>query len=97
MTMSMHSDLKAQIQRYLVQSGNYEKISNTLNEKLLESGWLDKVKSLTREELDSHQTATYPEVLDKVETKALDLVSADIRELVLHQIRAFLDEIVETD
>ncbi|CCK68592.1 Sus1p KNAG_0B01445 [Huiozyma naganishii CBS 8797] len=93
----MASDLKAQIQSYLVESGNYEKISNALNDKLLQDGWADKVRDLTMQEIRSSNQANYKDVLEKIEPQALEMVSQNTRDDTLAQIKAFLEDIVETE
>ncbi|SCU87965.1 LAMI_0D08218g1_1 [Lachancea mirantina] len=89
--------VKAQIQQYLVQSGYYEKLSVSLNEKLLQDGWMDEVRRITNEEISANNTSNFTQILAKVEPKALDMVSASTRDEVIDQIRTFLSEIVETD
>ncbi|KAK5780743.1 hypothetical protein RI543_001865 [Arxiozyma heterogenica] len=84
----MEGNVKAQIQKYLVESGNYEKISNLLTERLLQDGWIDKIRTLTMEEITKNEKAGYIEILNKIEPQAM--------ELVMKQIRDFLDDIVDT-
>ncbi|CAR24220.1 Sus1p [Lachancea thermotolerans CBS 6340] len=90
-------ELKAQIQQYLVESGNYELISNKLSRKLLEEGWTDQVKRMTSEEIRADDSASFTQILSKVEPKALGMVSDSTKDEILSQIRNFLSEIVETE
>ena len=92
----MEGNIKAQIQKYLVESGNYEKISNLLTEKLLQDGWVDKIRTLTVEEINKNEKAGYNEILNKIEPVAMEMVAPETRELVMKQIKDFLDDIVET-
>ncbi|CAB4251928.1 similar to Saccharomyces cerevisiae YBR111W-A SUS1 Component of both the SAGA histone acetylase and TREX-2 complexes [Maudiozyma barnettii] len=69
----MESSLKTQIQRYLVESGNYEKISNNLNEKLLQDGWMDEVRRMTMDEISSNKSTNYADILAKIEPQALSM------------------------
>ncbi|QLG70280.1 hypothetical protein HG535_0A02180 [Zygotorulaspora mrakii] len=91
------SDLKAQIQRYLVASGNYEKISDKLGERLLQDGWVDEVRRLITAEIRATNSTNFSQILSKIEPEALDLVSTPTKEEVLEQIRVFLNEIVGTE
>ncbi|CAI4058798.1 hypothetical protein N7582_001201 [Saccharomyces uvarum] len=95
MTMDA-AQLKSQIQQYLVESGNYELISNELNAKLLQEGWVDKVKDLTKAEMNINESTNFTQILSTVEPKALDMISNSTRENVLNQIRQFLEEVVDT-
>ncbi|QID84289.1 SAGA histone acetylase and TREX-2 complexes component, partial [Saccharomyces pastorianus] len=65
------AQLKSQIQQYLVESGNYELISNELNAKLLQEGWVDKVKDLTKAEMNINESTNFIQILSTVEPKAL--------------------------
>ncbi|SCV04380.1 LANO_0G09846g1_1 [Lachancea nothofagi CBS 11611] len=89
--------LKAQIQQHLVESGNYELISNKLSQKLLQEGWTDQVKKLTSDEINNDGSATFTQILAKVEPIALEMVSESTREEIISQITSFLSEIVDTD
>ncbi|SCU82079.1 LADA_0C02872g1_1 [Lachancea dasiensis] len=89
--------LKGQIQQHLVESGNYELISNKLSQKLLQEGWTDQVKRLTSVEIDNNKNASFPEVLAKVEPKAIQLVSESTKQEIISQIQSYLSEIVETE
>ncbi|AJP37191.1 AHL_G0003060.mRNA.1.CDS.1 [Saccharomyces cerevisiae] len=95
MTMDT-AQLKSQIQQYLVESGNYELISNELIARLLQEGWVDKVKDLTKSEMNINESTNFTQILSTVEPKALEMVSDSTRETVLKQIREFLEGIVDT-
>ncbi|CAI4263600.1 BFP_1a_G0003030.mRNA.1.CDS.1 [Saccharomyces cerevisiae] len=95
MTMDT-AQLKIQIQQYLVESGNYELISNELKARLLQEGWVDKVKDLTKSEMNINESTNFTQILSTVEPKALEMVSDSTRETVLKQIREFLEGIVDT-
>ncbi|CCC71774.1 hypothetical protein NCAS_0I01060 [Naumovozyma castellii] len=95
--MSEINSMKAQIQKYLVESGNYELISKQLTESLLREGWIDKVKTLTKEELQENKSLNYTELLSKIEPKALDMVSDSTKTQALQKIKVFLDQVVDTE
>lgn len=95
-TDSEAMELRAQIQQYLVESGNYERISNRLNQRLLDEGWIEKVKKITREVIGVSGATKFSEVLQEVEPEALKLVSTNTKDDIMQQIRAFLCEVVDT-
>ncbi|KAG0662292.1 SAGA histone acetylase and TREX-2 complexes component [Maudiozyma exigua] len=67
----MESSLKAQIQKYLVES---DRISNDLNDKLLQDGWMDEVRRMAMTEINSNKSASYADVLAKIEPEALSML-----------------------
>ncbi|CEP61525.1 Sus1p LALA0_S03e04808g [Lachancea lanzarotensis] len=89
--------VKAQIQQHLVESGNYEIISNNLSQRLLQEGWTDQVKKLTQDEISNDSSATFTQILSKVEPKASELVSESTKQEILAKIEGFLAEIVDTE
>ncbi|AGO12907.1 AaceriADL343Cp [[Ashbya] aceris (nom. inval.)] len=89
-------ELRAQIQQHLVESGNYELISNKLAQRLLDEGWIDQVKKLTRETMQDDNTTNFSEVLKRVEPEAVSLVSANTKNEIMQQIKAFLCDILDT-
>ncbi|QHS71674.1 Sus1p SPAR_B02130 [Saccharomyces paradoxus] len=72
------------------------RISNELNARLLQEGWVDKVKDLTKSEMNINESTNFTQILSTVEPKALEMVSDSTKETVLKQIREFLEEIVDT-
>lgn len=97
MIVDSSTELKAQIQRYLVETGNYETISNKLTERLLQDGWIDEVRRLISSEINASNSTNFTQILSKIEPKALSMVSNPTKEEVLSQIRRFLDEIVDKE
>lgn len=87
--------IKAQIQQALVQSGQYERISNQLNQLLLDDGWIDKVQQMTREEMNKSDSTNFVEILNKVEPRALDMVNDQTKTEILELIKSFLNDIIE--
>lgn len=53
---------------------SFIRISNSLTEKLLQDGWVDKVKNLTMEEINKNDKAAYPEILSKIEPTAMSML-----------------------
>ncbi|KAJ9572704.1 Transcription and mRNA export factor SUS1 [Nakaseomyces glabratus] len=100
MTISSNENsasLRAQIQQCLVESGNYEAISNELTERLLKDGWVDEVKKLAREEISQEDSPNFSKALSQIEPQALDLVQQSTKDAIMRKITAFLEEIVETE
>lgn len=71
-------DIKAQIQKYLVESGNYEKVSNLLNEKLLQEGWVDHIRNLTVSEMKNNENSNYSDILKIIEPKAIGMCGKNV-------------------
>ncbi|CCE65737.1 hypothetical protein TPHA_0M01620 [Tetrapisispora phaffii CBS 4417] len=90
-------NLKAQIQQYLVESGNYEKISNDLNKRLLAEGWMESVKKLTLDEINVNDSTKFPQILKNVEPEAINMVSDTTKNEVIEQIKFFLNEVFNTE
>ncbi|GAV53415.1 hypothetical protein ZYGR_0AI06990 [Zygosaccharomyces rouxii] len=90
-------ELKAQIQQYLVESGNYEMISNKLNERLLKDGWIDELKKIVNKEVNSSNSTHFTQILSKVEPRALEMVPETTKQEVLDQIKVILDEVVDVE
>lgn len=45
-----------------------------MNEKLLQNGWMDQVRSLTMDEISADKSANFIDVLGKIEPKALGML-----------------------
>ncbi|QEU61845.1 Sus1 [Kluyveromyces lactis] len=71
------------------------RISNQLNQMLLDDGWIDKVKQLTRDEMERSDSTNFVDILNKVEPQALDMVNDKTRTEILQTIKEFLNDIVE--
>ncbi|AMD18771.1 HBL131Wp [Eremothecium sinecaudum] len=89
-------ELRAQIQQHLVETGNYERISNKLSQSLLDEGWIDLVKKATKEAIEDSTSINFFEILQKVEPEAVKMVSTKTKNEIMQQIKAFLCEIVDT-
>lgn len=69
--MDENNALRSQILQCLVESGQYETISNSLSHKLLQDGWVDEVKHLTNEQIKKQGImGKYTELLKAVEPAA---------------------------
>lgn len=49
------------------------RISNLLTERLLQDGWIDKIRTLTMEEITKNEKAGYIEILNKIEPQAMGM------------------------
>ena len=49
------------------------RISNELNARLLQEGWVDKVKDLTKSEMNINESTNFTQILSTVEPKALGM------------------------
>ena len=51
-----------------------DRISNDLNDKLLQDGWMDEVRRMAMTEINSNKSASYADVLAKIEPEALSML-----------------------
>lgn len=58
---------------------SFNRISNLLTERLLQDGWIDKIRTLTMEEINKNTKAGYNEILNKIEPKAIGMFDSIIR------------------
>ncbi|GEQ68589.1 hypothetical protein JCM33374_g2257 [Metschnikowia sp. JCM 33374] len=90
--------IKAQIQRHLVDSGNYDVISKHLKLKLYESGWLDQVTQLATKELESQpkdSAVNFDKLYSELRPKAEELVPASVKEDTVEKLREYLDDVIQ--
>ncbi|CCH61665.1 hypothetical protein TBLA_0F01220 [Henningerozyma blattae CBS 6284] len=93
--MSNEVNIREQIQNYLIESGNYENISNKLTQRLIEDGWVDKMKIKIKQEIMSNKEIKYNELLNKMEPEGHNLLNEQIKNEIINEIQAILDEIIE--
>lgn len=89
--------IRAQIQNYLVDLGNYDVISQLLKLKLFESGWLDRVTVLAAKELASHPASepmNFETLYSTLKEKAPLMIPSSVKEEVVEQIRDYLNETI---
>ncbi|KAG5363234.1 Transcription and mRNA export factor SUS1 [Yarrowia sp. B02] len=87
----MTDQVRADVQEKLVQSGEYEKLSQHIQARLRDSGWYDKVSALAQEEASKQDKVELGALLAKVQPQACDLVDDDIKVETLKMIASFLD------
>ncbi|KAM9934163.1 hypothetical protein OXX80_006236 [Metschnikowia pulcherrima] len=90
--------IKAQIQRHLVDSGNYDVISKRLKLQLYESGWLDDVTQLATKELERQpreNPVNFDELFATLKPEAEKLVPPQVKEETLQKLRAYLDDVIQ--
>ncbi|ODV89106.1 hypothetical protein CANCADRAFT_27558, partial [Tortispora caseinolytica NRRL Y-17796] len=86
-----NSDEKAAILRKLVESGEYERLSNKLETQLLESDWYDTVRNEIRQSLKSNPNVNYETIRSQLESHAVELVPDATKIELLKDLKAFLD------
>lgn len=75
----------------------YTRISNRLSERLLQEGWIDELKKIVNKEVNSSNSTNFTQILSKVEPRALEMVPDSTKQEFLDQIKAVLDQIVDTE
>ncbi|CAH2354227.1 transcription and mRNA export factor Sus1p [[Candida] railenensis] len=88
--------IKAQIQDYLISSGNYEIINKQLKLQLYESGWFDQVTQLASKELQENgKEMTFEELFAFVRPKAEKFVPEQVKSDILEKIQDYLEDVVQ--
>lgn len=75
----------------------YTRISNRLSERLFQEGWIDELKKIVNKEVNSSNSTNFTQILSKVEPRALEMVPDSTKQEFLDQIKAVLDQIVDTE
>lgn len=91
--------IKSKIQDHLISSGTYETINQNLKLKLYESGWYDKISSLTLKELqnnnDNNEPINFNDLFQLVKPKAEDLVPNDVKNEIMEKIKDYLEDVTQ--
>lgn len=91
--------IKSKIQNHLITSGNYEKINQSLKLQLYESGWYDKVSTMTLNQLqvnfDNDEPITFANLMQFVKPKAELLVPDTVKDDIMTKIKQYLHDVVE--
>ncbi|KAK9459472.1 transcription factor e(y)2-domain-containing protein [Lipomyces oligophaga] len=89
------SQVTVNVHHRLVESGEYDRLSALLRQKLAASGWYDQMQELASENLKTQDTPNFEDLVNDLEQKALDIVPDDIKIELLTQIKKFLDDMVD--
>ncbi|ORY25338.1 transcription factor e(y)2-domain-containing protein [Naematelia encephala] len=84
-----------QVRRRLLETGDWDRISQLLRAKLEEVGWDDDLKDLAKEKARAQETPNLRDLLVEVNPQAQKMIPGSIRRAVLQEIEAVLDREVE--
>lgn len=76
----------------LIQSGEWDRISALLKEKLSESGWTDETYHQTREHARQQPRLHFRSLMEEVVPKVEANVPSSVKEEVLAMIKTFVEE-----
>ncbi|VDD76668.1 unnamed protein product [Mesocestoides corti] len=88
------AEIRAKINELLNAKGEREKIRQLIEEKLIESGWNDRVKGACREFIRSKgvDNVNIDDVIAAVAPSARGTVPPEVKAVVLDHLRKFLDK-----
>lgn len=100
MTQQQELDqIKSQIQKHLITSGNYDIINKQLKLKLYETGWFDKITEIAnlelQSQLDEGKQMSFEDLYSFIKSKADDLVPEEVKKEIEERIQQYLDSIIE--
>ncbi|KAK9318776.1 transcription factor e(y)2-domain-containing protein [Lipomyces orientalis] len=87
--------IRAKVNQKLIESGEYERLSQYLRQKLIETGWYDQVTQLAFDSLRTQENPNFDRLIDFMEPKALALVPEHVKVELLSMIKRFLEGIVD--
>ncbi|KAI0286252.1 hypothetical protein BC826DRAFT_1109035 [Russula brevipes] len=93
-TASESESLFHQLQRRMVESGEWDRILLQLRYQLRDSGWMDSTHAQMLEHAYGLEQPSYRELLDEAIKHAHDVPEA-VKLQILSSIRSFLDKQVE--
>lgn len=93
-TPSELDSLFQQLQRRMVESGEWDRILLQLRYQLRDSGWMDSTRAQMLEHAYGTERASFRELLEETRTRAHDVPEA-VKQQILSSIRSFLDKQVE--
>lgn len=93
-TLSELDGLFQQLQRRMVESGEWDRILLQLRYQLRDSGWMDSTRAQMLEHAYGTERASFRELLEETRTRVHDVPEA-VKQQILSSIRSFLDKQVE--
>lgn len=87
-------DYKNRLNEKLQNSGEIEKLKQTLRDRLQTCGWTDQMKTICKEKVRNQdiESVTIDELVQQVTPLGRDRVPAEVKQEILHQLRNFLDD-----
>ncbi|GJF00168.1 transcription factor e(y)2-domain-containing protein [Phanerochaete sordida] len=87
--------LYAAISRRMIESGEWERISDLLLKRLNEAGWVDQVHHESKETARRADSTPVRQLLEQLKPHAESTVPPAVRQEVLAVIRQYLDSQIE--
>jgi len=87
--------LYAQLQRRMVQSGEWDRMSVQLAGLLNESGWLDDFKHRSKEMARNRDSVSFASLMAELRPQAEGAVSLAVKQEMLKAIRQYLEKQIE--
>ncbi|VDP85873.1 unnamed protein product [Echinostoma caproni] len=86
------AEIKSKIAELLVKTGERERLREFVENRLVETGWNDKVKQACKEYIRTKgvDNITVEEVVQAITPSARQTVPVEVRQDVLEQLRKFL-------
>ncbi|KAI0787100.1 transcription factor e(y)2-domain-containing protein [Irpex lacteus] len=94
----VNSALYAQIHRRMVESGEWDRLSATLSQRLAETGWADEVHHHSKEIAKSagpQSGKTARQIMTDVQQHAEGSVPASVRQELIASIRQYLESQID--
>ncbi|KIO28910.1 hypothetical protein M407DRAFT_242834 [Tulasnella calospora MUT 4182] len=85
-------ELQDNIVKRLIQTGEWDKISAVLKDRLSESGWTDDTYNNAKETARQQQQLHFKSLMTELVPNAEATVPAEIKEEILGLIRKFIEE-----
>lgn len=87
--------LYTQLQRRMIEYGDWDRISNTLTQKLNESGWLDDLRHQSREMARNGDSVTVESLMSELRPRAGASIPPRVKQEVISMIRQYLEQQLE--
>ncbi|THH29347.1 hypothetical protein EUX98_g4833 [Antrodiella citrinella] len=83
--------LYAQIQRRMMSSGDWDRISEALASKLNENGWVDSLHDSSKETARADESVSVRKLLENFRSQPASLVPPKLKDEIVQLIRQYLD------
>ncbi|KAK9471482.1 transcription factor e(y)2-domain-containing protein [Dipodascopsis tothii] len=88
------TQIRAQVNQKLIESGEYERMSKHLKKRLSEAGWFVEVNALATDNVRRQDTPNFEALVADVEARALELVPDEIKIEILRMIKQFIEGVI---
>ncbi|KAF7973817.1 hypothetical protein HWV62_14198 [Athelia sp. TMB] len=87
--------LYAQIQRRMVESGDWDRIQLMLSNKLNENGWTDDLRHKSKEHARAMEPLSFAVLLQEFTPEAQDSIPPAVRKEFMGMIRQYIEKQIE--